>query len=106
MFTLSTQTFEKIVNSMDITLFIIMLKLGISYLILSFLKNILDCIIGYYFFRSNPYVSIGAKVNVNDFTGYITHLNFNYITISNQKKTYMIKTNNWRSKNWIFYKNI
>lgn len=103
---MNPQTFEMILDKIDITIYYIILKVAIAYFVFIMLKTFIENITSYFLFRGNPYVSIGRKVIVDGIEGIISKISVGYITISNDKLEYIIRINRWRYSRWLFLKDI
>jgi len=96
----------KFTSDLDISgLFFIALKVFIFLIILNMLKAMVDNVAAYFQFKANPYVSIGADVQVDGFEGEITRITFGYIYIVSEdtsRKHKMIRMSTWQNCNWVF----
>jgi len=96
----------KVINLIDTKILILLLKIFIAGLICLVLKNIAESVYSYFEFRSNKYVCIGRKVNVDGFQGVIVDISPRFIIVANSKETRLIVTSLWKSYNWSFHNNI
>jgi len=97
----------KAVDLFDFQIIIITLKLLAVFLILSLIKGIVDNIVAYISFRSNPFVSLDKNVIVDEFEGEITRITFGQIYIKNQETGFYLIVNmsTWRERKWVFANN-
>jgi len=96
----------KVINFIDAKILILLIKIFVAGLLCLVLKNVAESIYSYFEFRSNRYVCIGRKVDVDGFQGVIVDISPRFIIISNNKETKLIVTSLWKAHNWSFHNNI
>ena len=96
----------KVISLIDAKILILLLKIFVAGLVCIMLKNIAENIYSYFEFRSNKYVCIGRKVDVDGFQGVIVDISPRFIIVANNKETKLIVTSLWKNHNWSFHNNI
>lgn len=94
----------EIINSIKFDLWWTLIKLFVTWVILSFIKDKISIVVGYFLFRSNKYVSIGSTVIVDGFCGTITHITISEVIIESSRQVFIVPMNEARNKNWIVTK--
>lgn len=93
-----TQLFSYI----DVNLFHFLFRIFVGFLFFSMLRELTKSIISYISFKSNKFVSIGRRVEVDSFKGQITDIGLLVIVIKNHEKVYLVQTKRWEFSNWQF----
>jgi len=96
----------KLINLIDAKILILLIKIFAAGLVCLVLKNVAESIYAYFEFRSNKYVCIGRKVDVDGFQGVIVDISPRFIIVTNNKETKLIVTSLWKTHNWSFHNNI
>ena len=96
----------QIINSLDSAVLILSIKIILILFLCLLFKSIAETIFAYFEFRSNKYVCVGRKVQVNDFEGVITNITLRFVIIENDKQSLLLPIVRWRYYNWRFFRNV
>ena len=101
-----SQQLTQIINTFNSAVLILSLKVLLAVLIGISLKNIAETIFAYFDFRSNKYVCIGRRVQINGFEGVITSITPRFIVIENNEQSLLLPIVKWKDYHWKFFHNV
>ena len=102
---MSTQQINQLLSLIDSKILILSFKFILVLFIVLLFRSIAESLFSYLDFRSNQFVCIGRKVEVNGFEGVIVSITPRFIIIKSKDRTLLLITSRWRDYTWKFHMN-